>query len=730
VKQSITWLRTVGKKLLPGIGRSPRTQKNVAIERDLNFLQSLRINEVQAALQSGDTDVALELAGSHFRRKFSTIAFAVPQRIIAPKDREREVVLSRAEELLSKRFSLAEHELVSFDSGVDWRFDPTKDRRARWARELNRHRWAATLALAYSHSKNPLFLSHCLDLILDWIEQCPPLVERCEGDVSWTLMGVGFRSSVWCSVLPLISQVLPDRQLDVVRVVRSIAQHGEYLCAHKTSGNHLIVESNSLATLALRFTEFTASERFLRVAVQRLMEELNNQVNPDGSHYEMSIPYQWFVVGEYAETLDLLTTDDQNFDVTELQRKLASMYEYLAYSIRPDGCWALLGDGFHFQALDRRDRLLAVSKKFGRSDFEYIGTQGLQGEEPRSSSRLFPEAGVAHMRQHWREDAHFLSMTFGSFGGWHGHEDKLSIELCAFGEAFIRDPGSFTYDAGDPRRNYFLSSSSHSTLTIDGLSQARRWLPHNHRPVLNVREPAIWHSEAKFDLAAARYDEGYGDYSRPLGKGPGKTSSFLHDRIIIWVKPDYWLILDKVHCDSQCTVTRHFQFAEDMKVAATNTAAVATSTATGNRVEICNLPLGHRADARVLHGSSDPMGGWVSNGYRNHMVAAPQLLFEHRPNQHGYCVTAICPARHSERKSIAIVEEHGVSTDQTMLEFVLEVGDKRDHHRIQFEPSSRDAGNPADFFSQFEGLKLSCTRGYGEQDEAGVYDYTVNFGVQ
>jgi hypothetical protein len=610
---------------------------------DESFLSSLDIPEVEAALCRNQTAEAASHACDYFRQKFSEEKLAVQYRIIGRGEREQEKILNTADELIQLRFTLARQDTVSFTNGVDWFFDPSGDPRCRWARELNRHRWAAVLALAFEYSGDTRYLNCCARLILDWIQNCPPLANKNESDVAWTLMGVGLRASIWCAVFPLFCQHGGMKDADLLAIIRSISHHAEFLFRHKTEGNHLIVESNSLATIASRFPEFTNAELQFNKAIARLNEELDKQVNSDGSHYEMSIPYQWFVADEYLETLSILSGSPWTADVSILNARLESLFEFLAYTIRPDYYWPLHGDGFYLQKFDRGEKMQEAVGRFDRPDLGYIASKGQAGIKPERTSILFPEGGLAILRSSWQPDAHYLAMDCGSFGGWHGHEDKLGIELCVYGEPFIRDPGSYTYNALDPYRHYFLSSLAHNTVTIDDLSQVRRWDKKYSKPILNHRQETLWHTEERFELLGAIYQEGYGDYKKAGDSKRRKIHPGTHTRLVIWVKPDYWILIDGINAGKGHKLSRRFQLEAGLTAEQQKNGWLAKSNISNNGLLL--IDASNKPDTRLnsLTGSADPIGGWVSNGFRYDKTAAPQLLVESRSQGHDILVTVLYP---------------------------------------------------------------------------------------
>ena len=66
-----------------------------------------------------------------------------------------------------------------------------------------------------------------------------------------------------------------------------------------------------------------------------------------------------------------------------------------------------------------------------------------------------------------------MLLNYGPFGGGHGHPDQLNMVLYSDGKQWIRDFGSFSYN-GHPMKlkgEWTAQTVSHSTLTVDGISQ-------------------------------------------------------------------------------------------------------------------------------------------------------------------------------------------------------------------------------------------------------------------
>ena len=100
---------------------------------------------------------------------------------------------------------------------------------------------------------------------------------------------------------------------------------------------------------------------------------------------------------------------------------------------------------------------------------------------------------------------------------------------------------------------FFRGTAAHSTVRIDGLDQAQsagpfRW---HQRPRARLR---TWQSDANHDLLDGDHDA-YLRLDDPVACR----------RRVIFVKPDYWLIVDDLDGSSSHEVEVAFQFAPAMQ---------------------------------------------------------------------------------------------------------------------------------------------------------------------
>jgi hypothetical protein len=154
----------------------------------------------------------------------------------------------------------------------------------------------------------------------------------------------------------------------------------------------------------------------------------------------------------------------------------------------------------------------------------------------------------------------------------------------------------------DPEcRDFFRSTHAHSTVVIDGGSQAVttgafKW---NRRPRAWLRQ---WSLSDTVDVAEGEHDA-YATLPDPVR----------HRRRIIFMKPRYWLIVDDVSGTAMHDVDVLWQFG-DLDVAIDTDQWVRARHPAGHALMVRTFALSSLGVDRVS-GVTDPMRGWISDGY-------------------------------------------------------------------------------------------------------------------
>jgi hypothetical protein len=260
-------------------------------------------------------------------------------------------------------------------------------------------------------------------------------------------------------------------------------------------------------------------------------------------------------------------------------------------------------------------KLLREARTDQRGDFLYIATLGKEGTSPSVHSRAFENSGVYVMRNSWKPSAQYLIFDAGPYGGWHGHEDKLSFELSAFGAPMIVDGGAYRYSGDEAYRAYFVSSAAHNTVLIDGRGQSRRLLEHNSRPERADKSVRIegnqWFSNGEIDFASGIYRDGYSKIMESGSDDPAIDSSITHRRDIVYVKNDYFVVADTINGSGRHEVELLFHLSPGSMP---QILSESTHVRYPNGATLNILSEGQRQrDISIIEGQREPIQGWFSS---------------------------------------------------------------------------------------------------------------------
>lgn len=506
--------------------------------------------------------------------------------------------LEQAQRLLRHEFDLLGHPM-QYDRAIAWSRDPVSGRdwsngysaaipyrgadrlgdiKLPW--ELNKHQYFFTLGKAAWLTGEPIYAREIVEQIDAWIGANP-----CHSGIHWiSALETGTRVISWILTYPFYADACGPAARE--RLLRSIAQHllfvEQNLSVDAHPNTHLAGEAAILAVGGL-FIDCKHSERWLRLGLQHLEEQIHRQVRPDGVHAEQSIAYHRFFLDQYYLVHAFLRTHGRSFSATTLER-MERMTQFLMDVMHPDGSVPTFGDCDEARGIwcradapsDYRSLLALGVANFGRGDFKMAARAAteellwLHGEDaldrfatasaraPQHLSAAYPDAGYYVMRSGWDENAAVLAFDCGPLGhgaAGHGHADALSLQLFARGCHFLGDPGTYSYNLDYDCRDRFRSTRAHNTISIDDLDQSVGRDRMSWATQANAR-CRRWLCTAWFDLVEGEHD-GYGRLEHPV----------THGRAVIFIKPDVWVIFDRLtgsgehrfqsrlHPRPDCTVT-------------------------------------------------------------------------------------------------------------------------------------------------------------------------------
>jgi hypothetical protein len=646
-------------------GQTPAPIMQSAVKwSNSEFYNTFNLEEVARYNSRGDIEAATKVLINHYRKRLK-IGWPFPPRTISDMkitiDEICDVkidqltmkeLIARADSILSNQISDGGVSPKLTPEGViDWHTNPTTNPEWHWW--LHRHHWWPILAKAFAITHNERYAEAFVFQMKDWIYKNPPPRKKDETSPSWRLMEVGLRMRVsWIPSFALFFESKAFTDEDKVIMLRSIYDHASFLSSFKSKMNHLLRESNGLAAVAAYFPEFKEAHQWESLALSRIDQELATQINDDGSHIEVSVGYQWLAVDEFEKAARLLEDCDLSLPHQNLVSQLEKMYQVLVYVVRPDGTFPQINDGFIQWEVSR---IAEAGEKLRRQDFVYIGTLGDRGQLPAYDSVCVADAGFFVMRSGWTEQSKYLFFDAGPYGGWHGHEDKLSFEIYALGAPFIVDAGSYTYENTDPYRTYFVGSYSHNTVLVDGLSQIRRWDKSNMKPRRSKGGYAKWITEKDFDYVSADYDEGYAKFGLSVPKQPDVINDVVHRRQIIFVKPDYWIFVDQLFGSKLHDYQLLFHAHPDITVHEMENASVRLENAHTKSFLYLMPALPDGLNVNLVKGSKKPIQGWYSDR-PYHRVPTPTIIYEKMKCKTVELITLAYPSSTQQIENVLKIE--------------------------------------------------------------------------
>jgi len=247
---------------------------------------------------------------------------------------------------------------------------------------------------------------------------------------------------------------LEDHEDFLQELWTSFAQQAESLTQQLEThllGNHLLENAVTLSLIGSAFKGKYANQ-WLKLGKKWLKAELDEQILPDGMHFELSPMYHQRVL----YLVQLLA----QFGDREITRKanqlLPQMRKALSKLCHPDGEIALFNDsamdiypppsqllGEHFQT----DR--------GAWSLEHAGYYGFRSED---RSYIVCDAG--------RIGPDYIP--------GHAHGDIFSFELTLQGHRVLVDSGIYDYQPGKMRK-YCRSTRAHNTIEINAQDQCEFW---------------------------------------------------------------------------------------------------------------------------------------------------------------------------------------------------------------------------------------------------------------
>lgn len=506
------------------------------------------------------------------------------------------------------RFTFLNH-TREFGGRIDW---VCSNESRLWRYNLHYGDYILALALVFRHDDDPDAIADLRRIVDDWIV-CNPVGLG----IGWHAYPTSLRMVNWLYALHLCGNTVRQEVEFYKRMLHSLYSQAAFLLKHlefDSLGNHLVKNAKALTLAGLCFSG-SAPAQWLAAGEKILWDQLEEQILPDGGHYERSPMYHTILLSDYLEVLNSLR--DNNLSVPmQVPEILKRMTHWLEMMLHPDGDIPLLQDSVFaisrkpgdvlraahhllFRPLKRRlpavgGTLSALVGGCDHEDHEYTIPSV---DEPLAGVYHFSDSGYVVFQGQAAGDRMILDA--GAIGPdhipAHGHSGLFSFELSVNGQRVFVDSGVGTYVANF-WRDYYRSTRAHNTVEVNNVNQSDVWSAFRAG------------RRARTEFVACKRGEGYSAF---IGRHDGYVRikpDLFHTRSIFVLDEGAWLILDRLSRNSDLQAISYFHVHPD----------VAVRQLDSQLFELCNsscelllLVLGS-VKTTLVKGQGLPLQGWYA----------------------------------------------------------------------------------------------------------------------
>jgi len=527
---------------------------------------------------------------------------------------------------------------MAFSGDIDYRdYSVTGDCKFVW--EPNRHHQLVSLGRAYRWTGDDRYALAAVEQLESWMDQCP-----FSRGMNWrSPLELAIRLINWVWTLELVRESEALSAAFVERITSVTYRHlwdvTRKFSRYSSANNHLIGEAAGVYIGSSYFRGLNNARLWRRRSREILQSEIFRQTYEDGGNREQALGYHLFVLPFLLLPAIVGRRDDDDFG-QEYWHRLEKTFDFVAAFMDGDSVSPMFGDSDDGHVLDLgmnlgdpRSLMAIGAVLFERSDFKalacgfpesaywLLGGSGMRRFDSLSTggvsvarhSRVLPDSGYYLLTSNTGEDASRIRVVFdcGELGfksiAAHGHADALSFTLRAGGHDILVDPGTYDYFTYPTWRNYFRSTRAHNTIELDGVDQSE------------LLGSFLWGRKA---TARCLHWEPTDAGGRVVGEhdGYGRLNDpVTHRRTLSLDAPEGIIdVMDELVCEGCHDIVMTLHFAEHCHVEPIGE----------NRFNVqydggcATFALDSALSVDVLHGSEDPIFGWVSRGYHRKNPAA------------------------------------------------------------------------------------------------------------
>lgn len=288
-----------------------------------------------------------------------------------------------------------------------------------------------------------------------WMDAC----EYPRGD-AWHSYTISLRLVNWLICLDLFGDSLAGDGEFVGRLSKSMYRQYRHLLTNQEKhllANHYFENLKTLVICALAFGE----DDVLAEVERDYLVQLDEQVLPDGVHYERSMMYHKLIL-EGMLRVGLAYRSAGKDASGGIAEKAKQMLDAMASIERGMGKTPFFNDSAD-----------GVAKECGSL---VSACRVVYGFEPDNTKTAFPDSGFYKLYDGNAALIFFAGEPGPRYMLGHAHCDLLSFELAVAGKPVIVNSGTYAYQS--ELRPYFRSTAAHNTAVVCGEEQMECWAEH------------------------------------------------------------------------------------------------------------------------------------------------------------------------------------------------------------------------------------------------------------
>lgn len=498
---------------------------------DLIDLGRPELAEVRHWAEAGEVPAAIKALVAHYRHRHTVKWWTE----IEPRSGEvAKPTLKRADEAASGYLTILNRRFPFGGNVSDWSRNPTAgmpDQTDEWLWSLNRMGYWKDLGETWWKTRDGKYAAAWVRQLRSWALATPRPSTMDEAPGSgWRGLEAGIRvTESWPDAWYRFLSAPEFTDADLILMLKCFFEHGRYLEEHRVpnpalpASNHFLLAWSGLYTVGVLFPEFKAAAQWRADGAHRLTASLNVGLLSDGAWYELSPDYHLWVLEKALGAYRLAEFEGDKTSFPEAFRQMLRRgYEWPVKLMAPDRALPKVNDTGADDRIRYSPEIARIFPDSALLNWAVSLNHSTSSNAPIAPawrSVFLAASGYAIMRSGWARSDNYACFDVGNLGGWHGHQDKLSLMLWAYGRELLFDGGGGTYDESIFRK-YAQQTESHNTIMVDRLNQNRTFVPEVDPIGLDdPQTPApVFATQKEWDYARGWYVGGYGPDARHIAR--------------------------------------------------------------------------------------------------------------------------------------------------------------------------------------------------------------------